>query len=145
MGDYPETTRKERPETTRREYPETTRMERPETTRKERPETTRMDYPETTRPERPESTRPERPETTADVPEPTQSWERFGKLDAENMKCGMGAARAFKIGFSSLELCIRRCQADSRCNFATTEMKQHCIGCKDKPNVKGDGWYSYEV
>jgi hypothetical protein len=155
----PETTRMERPETTRMERPETTRMERPETTRKERPETTKFDYETTmerirttmdvkpTRPEMPETTRPERTETTADVDviEPTEAWERFGRLDSTGYKCGMGGARAFKIGYASLEGCLQRCAQDTRCNYATTEMKSHCIGCKDKPNVPGNGWFSYET
>merc|ERR1711988_1133987 len=164
--DYPETTRKMRPETTKMDYPETTKKDYPETTRPARPETTKYDYESTmerirttmdvgpTRPERPEPTgMPERPETTkmdypettGDVMQPTELWERFGRLDSEGYKCGMGGARSFKIGFSTLEGCISRCAGDSRCNYATTEKKNYCIGCKDKPTVPGKGWFSYEV
>merc|ERR1712012_846074 len=88
MGDYPETTRKERPETTRRDMPETTRPgrpdttkmdyestrpERPDTTRGPRPDTTKMDYPDTTKMDRPDTTRGPRPDTTKmDYPETTK-------------------------------------------------------------------------
>merc|ERR1712156_189953 len=172
--DYPETTRMGRPETTKKDYPETTRMGRPETTKMDYPETTRPARPETTKydyestmerirttmdvgptrperpeptgmPERPETTKMDYPETTGDVMQPTELWERFGRLDSEGYKCGMGGARAFKIGFSTLEGCISRCAGDSRCNYATTEKKNYCIGCKDKPTVPGKGWFSYEV
>merc|ERR1712117_65778 len=166
--DYPETTKKMRPETTKMDYPETTKKDYPETTRPARPETTKYDYestmerirttmggPEPTRPERPEPTgMPERPETTkkmdypettGDVMEPTETWERFGRLDSTGYKCAMGAARTFKLKFASLEGCIKRCANDDQCNYATTELKNHCIGCKDKPTVRGNGWFSYEA
>merc|ERR1712012_1304263 len=73
MGDYPETTRKERPETTRRDMPETTRPGRPDTTkmdyestRPERPDTTRGPRPDTTKRDYPETTKMDRPESTYD-------------------------------------------------------------------------------
>merc|ERR1711941_55142 len=166
--EYPETTRRDYPETTRMGRPETTKKDYPETTKPMRPETTKYDYestmerirttmggPEPTRPERPEPTgMPERPETTkkmdypettGDIMEPTEMWERFGRLDSTGYKCAMGNARAFKLKFATLEGCLKRCADDERCKYATTELKNHCIGCKDKPTVPGNGWFSYEV
>jgi hypothetical protein len=169
--DYPETTRKERPETTKMDYPETTKMGRPETTKKDYPETTRPARPESTKydyestmerirttmdvkptrpeptgmPERPETTKMDYPETTGDVIRPTEPWEMFGRLDSEGYKCAHGSARAFKIGFASLAGCLERCAKDSRCNYATTEKKSYCIGCKVLPTVPGEGWFSFET
>merc|ERR1712045_687715 len=128
MGEYPETTKMEY-DTTKMEYPETTKMEY---------DTTKMEY---------DTTKMEYPETTTEAIVPTEAYEMYGYLDTNpdhGNKCKYGNAyRAFKIGFTSLENCVKRCNEDSNCKYATTELKSHCIGCKDVPTDKASGWYSY--
>merc|ERR1711881_252476 len=127
--EYPETTKMEY-DTTKMEY-DTTKMEYPETT-KMMYDTTKMEY-DTTKMEY-ETTMMEY-ETTAEPIVPTEAYEMWGKLDTNpdhGNKCKYGNAyRAFKIGFTSLENCVKRCNEDTNCKYATTELKSHCIGCKD--------------
>merc|ERR1712241_1000382 len=70
-------------------------------------------------------------ETTALPIEPTEAYEMYGFLDTNpdhGNKCQHGSARAFKIGFTSLEGCVKRCYDDQYCKYATTELNSYCIG-----------------
>merc|ERR1712038_1843128 len=110
-------------DTTKMEY-DTTKMEY-DTTKMEY-ETTKMEY-ETTMMEY---------ETTAEPIVPTEAYEMYGTLDTNpdhGNKCKYGAARAFKIGFTSVEGCVKRCYQDPNCKYATTELSKHCMGCKVVP------------
>merc|ERR1712051_887576 len=122
-------------DTTKMEYPETTKMMY-DTTKMEY-DTTKMEYQTTMM------------ATTAEPIVPTEAYEMYGTLDTNpdhGNKCKYGNAyRAFKIGFTNLESCVRRCNEDANCKYATTELKSHCIGCKDVPTDKATGWYSYET
>merc|ERR1719461_1581806 len=132
-------------ETTKMDYPETTKytyettMKAVETTMKKY-ETTKMDttmMKDTTL-----------METTALPIEPTEAYEMYGFLDTNpdhGNKCQMGASRAFKIGFTSVEGCVKRCYQDPNCKYATTELSKHCIGCKVVPADNAAGWYSYQT
>merc|ERR1719445_2624059 len=75
-------------------------------------------------------------ETTAEPIVPTEAFEMYGFLDTNpdhGNKCQHGSARSFKIGFTSLEGCVKRCYDDKWCKFATTEKNLYCIGCKVVP------------
>merc|ERR1712038_1849265 len=154
-----DTTKMEYPETTKMEYPETTKMEYPETTMMKY-ETTKMEYPETTMEDTTmmETTMKETTmmETTmadttmmATTKEiiPTEVYEMYGYLDEATTgnKCPWGSSRTFKIGFTSLENCVKRCYDDGNCKYATTEKQSYCIGCKVAPTDAADGWYSYKT
>merc|ERR1719454_2500973 len=139
-----ETTKMDYPETTKMEYPETTKMTY-ETTMKAvettmmKYDTTKMDYDYTTKMEY---------ETTAEPIVPTEAFEMYGFLDTNpdhGNKCQWGSARAFKIGFTSLEGCVKRCHDDQYCKYATTEKNSYCIGCKVVPADNSAGWYSYQT
>jgi len=144
-----DTTKMEYPETTKMDYPETTKMtyettmKAVETTMKKY-ETTMMDTTKmaTTMMETTMA------ETTALPIEPTEAYEMYGFLDTNpdhGNKCQHGSARAFKIGFTSLEGCVKRCYDDQYCKYATTEMNSYCIGCKVVPTDNSAGWYSYQT
>merc|ERR1712241_583843 len=174
MGEYPETTKMEYPETTKMEYPETTKMEYPETTEMDyettmkaiettmmKYETTKMEYPETTMEEETTMMETTMKETTmmettmadttmmATTEEivPTEVYEMYGYLDEATTgnKCPWGSSRTFKIGFTSLENCVKRCYDDGNCKYATTEKQSYCIGCKVPPTDAAEGWYSYKT
>merc|ERR1712117_760130 len=146
-------------DTTKMEYPETTEMDY-ETTMKAiettmmKYETTKMEYPETTM----EDTMKETTmmETTmadttmmATTEEiiPTEVYEMYGYLDEATTgnKCPWGSSRTFKLSFTTLEGCVKRCYDDVNCKYATTEKQSYCIGCKVAPTDKADGWYSYKT
>merc|ERR1712156_114136 len=78
---------------------------------------------------------------------PTEVYEMYGYLDEATTgnKCAWGSSRTFKIGFTSLENCVKRCYDDANCKYATTEKQSYCIGCKVAPTDKADGWYSYKT
>merc|ERR1712156_1189756 len=169
--EYPETTMMK--DTTKMEYPETTEMDY-ETTMKAI-ETTMMKYETTMMKETTEmmkeTTMPvvktttmdpttadpsmmptESPvdttmmETTAEVIIPTEAYEMYGFLDETvGNKCQMGSDRAFKIGFTSVQGCVKRCYDDPNCKYATTEKSRHCIGCKVAPTDNANGWYAYQT
>merc|ERR1712117_35114 len=157
-------------DTTKMEYPETTEMDY-ETTMKAI-ETTMMQY-ETTKMEMPETTMADTTmadttmmettmkettmmETTmadttmmATTEEiiPTEVYEMYGYLDEATTgnKCPWGSSRTFKLSFTTLEGCVKRCYDDANCKYATTEKQSYCIGCKVAPTDKADGWYSYKT
>jgi hypothetical protein len=167
--EYPETTKMEYPETTEMDYEttmkaiETTMMEYEttmedttmmETTMKETTmmETTMADTTmmETTMKETTmmETTMADTTmmATTEEII-PTEVYEMYGYLDEATTgnKCAWGSSRTFKIGFTSLENCVKRCYDDTNCKYATTEKQDYCIGCKVAPSDKADGWYSYKT
>jgi len=85
-------------------------------------------------------------ETTAEVIIPTEAYEMYGFLDETvGNKCQMGSDRAFKIGFTSVQGCVKRCYDDPNCKYATTEKSRHCIGCKVAPTDNANGWYAYQT
>jgi hypothetical protein len=144
-------------ETTKMEYPETTMEEETtmmETTMKETTmmETTMADTTmmETTMKETTmmETTMADTTmmATTEEII-PTEVYEMYGYLDEATTgnKCAWGSSRTFKIGFTSLENCVKRCYDDTNCKYATTEKQDYCIGCKVAPSDKADGWYSYKT
>merc|ERR1711988_1370856 len=136
-------------DTTKMSY-DTTKMEYPETTKMDYPETTKMTYETTmkaveTTMKKYETTMVE---TTALPIEPTEAYEMYGFLDTNpdhGNKCQHGSSRAFKIGFTSLEGCVKRCYDDQYCKYATTELNSYCIGCKVVPTDNSAGWYSYQT
>merc|ERR1712156_983845 len=144
-------------DTTKMEYPETTEMDY-ETTMKAiettimKKETT-MPVVETTTmdPTMDPTPSPVMPtttmmETTAEVIIPTEAYEMYGFLDETvGNKCQMGSDRAFKIGFTSIQGCVKRCYDDPNCKYATTEKSRHCIGCKVAPTDNANGWYAYQT
>merc|ERR1719410_2988592 len=137
--------------------PGTEETKAPVETTKKAYETTKMDYPETTKytyettMKAVETTMMKDTtlmETTALPIEPTEAYEMYGFLDTNpdhGNKCQMGASRAFKIGFTSVEGCVKRCYQDPNCKYATTELSKHCIGCKVVPADNAAGWYSYQT
>merc|ERR1712066_244377 len=157
-------------DTTKMEYPETTEMDY-ETTMKAietammQYETTKMEMPDTTMMETTmadttmmETTMKETTmmETTmadttmmATTEEiiPTEVYEMYGYLDEATTgnKCPWGSSRTFKLSFTTLEGCVKRCYDDANCKYATTEKQSYCIGCKVAPTDKADGWYSYKT
>jgi hypothetical protein len=147
--DYYETTKMDYPETTKMEYPETTKMTY-ETTMKA-VETTMMKYDTTMMDTTKMATTmmdTTMMETTAEPIVPTEAFEMYGFLDTNpdhGNKCQHGSARAFKIGFTSLEGCVKRCYDDQYCKYATTEKNSYCIGCKVVPADNSAGWYSYQT
>jgi hypothetical protein len=167
--EYPETTKMEYPETTEMDYEttmkaiETTMMEY-ETTMKDTTmmettmkETTMMEttMADTTMMETTMKETTVMETTMADTTMmatteeiiPTEVYEMYGYLDEATTgnKCAWGSSRTFKIGFTSLENCVKRCYDDTNCKYATTEKQDYCIGCKVAPSDKADGWYSYKT
>merc|ERR1719412_3348169 len=85
-------------------------------------------------------------DTTTEVIVPTEAYEMYGFLDETvGNKCQMGSDRAFKIGFTSIQGCVKRCYDDPNCKYATTEKSRHCIGCKVAPTDNANGWYAYQT
>jgi len=78
---------------------------------------------------------------------PTEVYEMYGYLDEATTgnKCPWGSSRTFKLSFTTLEGCVKRCYDDVNCKYATTEKQSYCIGCKVAPTDKADGWYSYKT
>merc|ERR1712156_28394 len=167
-----DTTKMEYPETTEMDYETTmkaieTTMMQYETTKMEMPETTMADTTmadttmmETTMKDTTmmETTMKETTmmETTmadttmmATTEEiiPTEVYEMYGYLDEATTgnKCPWGSSRTFKLSFTSLENCVKRCYDDGNCKYATTEKQSYCIGCKVAPTDAADGWYSYKT
>merc|ERR1712178_127374 len=162
-----DTTKMEYPETTEMDYETTmkaieTTMMQYETTKMEMPETTMADTTmmETTMADTTmmETTMKETTmmETTmadttmmATTEEiiPTEVYEMYGYLDEATTgnKCPWGSSRTFKLSFTTLEGCVKRCYDDANCKYATTEKQSYCIGCKVAPTDKAEGWYSYKT
>jgi len=75
----------------------------------------------------------------------TEKWETMARMAEGPNKCGTASEeRAFRLTFTSLDNCVDRCYGDSRCNFASTDEENWCIGCivLDKTS---DGWTAYEM
>merc|ERR1719499_1070365 len=75
----------------------------------------------------------------------TEKWETMARMAEGANKCGTASdERAFRLTFTSLDNCVDRCYGDSRCNFASTDEENWCIGCivLDKTS---DGWTAYEM
>jgi hypothetical protein len=144
-----DTTKMEYPETTKMDYDYTTKMEYPETTKMEYPETTKMEYETTMKDTTMMETTMADTTMMATTEEiiPTEVYEMYGYLDEATTgnKCAWGSSRAFKIGYTTLENCVKRCYDDTNCKYATTEKQDYCIGCKVAPSDKADGWYSYKT
>jgi len=59
-------------------------------------------------------------------------------------KCQM-ASRTFKLDFTSLDNCARRCQDDLNCQYVSTDMASWCIGCMEEPTDYHGGAQTYYV
>jgi len=83
---------------------------------------------------------------------PTEDWEVLAKMwvdpvaqPLDNNKCSSASTdRAFKLAFTNTVNCLRRCNSDANCVYATTEKEYHCIGCKTL-NQRSEGWYAYKI
>jgi len=83
---------------------------------------------------------------------PTEQWETFAQLwvdpelqPNEHNKCSTSRDdRSFKLAYTNLENCLKRCNSDDTCVYATTEKDLHCIGCKVL-NQRSEGWYAYKI
>merc|ERR1711988_194399 len=135
-------------ETTKMQY-ETTKMEMPETTMADTTmaDTTMMEttMKETTMMETTMADTTMMATTEEIIP--TEVYEMYGYLDEATTgnKCPWGSSRTFKLSFTTLEGCVKRCYDDVNCKYATTEKQSYCIGCKVAPTDKADGWYSYKT
>merc|ERR1712141_578736 len=90
--------------------------------------------------------------TDRETSAPTEGWETFAELwvdweaqPMENNKCSTNSNdRSFKLAYTNLDNCLKRCNNDDTCVYATTEKELHCIGCKVL-NRRSDGWYAYKT
>jgi len=80
--------------------------------------------------------------------EPTEEWETIGYLytdpDGYNKCSTKSSERSFKLTYTTTTNCMKRCQQDETCVYATTEENLHCIGCKVLTQ-KADGWSAYKI
>jgi len=66
------------------------------------------------------------------------------QMVAMDTKCQM-ASRTFKLDFTSLDNCARRCQEDLNCQYVSTDMASWCIGCMEEPTDYHGGAQTYYV
>jgi len=69
------------------------------------------------------------------------NYERIGV----DLKCDIGDSRSFKLDFTSLENCARRCEADDNCDHFVTDLHRFCLGCVGMPADEGIGFHAYRV
>lgn len=157
MNPQPETT--DMPETTRqRSTTVETSTTMPETT-----EETSTTMPETSRarttneptvmPTRTMTTSdPSMPPTrTATTKEPTMpptfQWEMYADMrdEGEMNKCSTASSqRSFRLVYTTVDNCVKRCYDDASCMYAVTDENKWCIGCKEVTQTVAD-WDAYTM
>jgi len=79
---------------------------------------------------------------------PTEAFEMYGTYYAADLKCQKGTGdRTFKNSFSDfvdVATCVKECRDDKACVYATTDGKEHCIGCRVMPTESAPGWSVYK-
>lgn len=79
---------------------------------------------------------------------PTEAFEMYGTYYAADLKCQKGTGdRTFKNSFSDfvdVATCVKQCRDDKACVYATTDGKEHCIGCRVMPTEAAPGWSVYK-
>merc|ERR1719492_479076 len=79
---------------------------------------------------------------------PTEAFEMYGTYYAADLKCQKGTGdRTFKNSFSDfvdVATCVKQCRDDKACVYATTDGKEHCIGCRVMPTESAPGWSVYK-
>lgn len=82
---------------------------------------------------------------------PTEYWETLGRLmESGPNKCSTSSSdRAFRLTFTTLDNCLKRCSDDSRCRYASTNFMtgsdpMYCIGCINLTQT-ADDWMAYEM
>jgi len=90
-------------------------------------------------------------EEPAETPAPTEYWETLGRLmESGPNKCSTSSNdRAFRLTFTTLDNCLKRCSDDSRCRYASTNFMtgndpMYCIGCINLTQT-ADDWMAYEM
>merc|ERR1712050_630210 len=78
----------------------------------------------------------------------TEAFEMYGTYYAADLKCQKGTGdRTFKNSFSDfvdVATCVKECRDDKACVYATTDGKEHCIGCRVMPTESAPGWSVYK-
>jgi len=69
------------------------------------------------------------------------NYERIGV----DLKCDVGDSRTFKLDFTSVDNCARRCLADNNCDHFATDLHHFCVGCVGMPSNEGMGFHAYRV
>merc|ERR1711978_816602 len=79
---------------------------------------------------------------------PTEAFEMYGTYYAADLKCQKGTGdRTFKNSFEDfvdVATCVKQCRDDKACVYATTDGKEHCIGCRVMPTESAPGWSVYK-
>merc|ERR1711978_303700 len=79
---------------------------------------------------------------------PTEAFEMYGTYYAADLKCQKGTGdRTFKNSFDDfvdVATCVKQCRDDKACVYATTDGKEHCIGCRVMPTESAPGWSVYK-
>merc|ERR1711978_237912 len=79
---------------------------------------------------------------------PTEAFEMYGTYYAADLKCQKGTGdRTFKSSFDDfvdVATCVKQCRDDKACVYATTDGKEHCIGCRVMPTESAPGWSVYK-
>jgi len=90
-------------------------------------------------------------DTPVETAAPTEYWETLGRLmESGPNKCSTSSSdRAFRLVFTTLDNCLKRCSEDSRCQYASTNFMtgtdpMYCIGCIDLTQT-ADDWMAYEM
>merc|ERR1719499_3073344 len=90
-------------------------------------------------------------EAPVETAAPTEYWETLGRLmESRPNKCSTSSTdRAFRLSFTTLDNCLKRCSDDSRCRYASTNFMtgsdpMYCIGCINLTQT-ADDWLAYNV
>lgn len=90
-------------------------------------------------------------DTPVETAAPTEYWETLGRLmESGPNKCSTSSSdRAFRLSFTTLDNCLKRCSDDSRCRYASTNFMagsdpMYCIGCINLTQT-ADDWMAYEM
>jgi len=90
-------------------------------------------------------------DTPVETAAPTEYWETLGRMmESGPNKCSTSSSdRAFRLTFTTLDNCLKRCSDDSRCRYASTNFMtgsdpMYCIGCINLTQT-ADDWMAYEM
>jgi len=91
------------------------------------------------------------PTRTATTKEPTMpptfQWEMYADMrdEGENNKCTTASSqRSFRLVYTTVDNCVKRCYDDASCMYAVTDENKWCIGCKQVTQAVAD-WDAYVI